>query len=130
MIQSSEDLEGFLHKLERPVERAAPGTFVLRMEAGGALVALHLQPPLLVVRAEIGRIPSSAESSSSLFKKLLELNASSLVHAAYGIEGEQIVLASALELASVDLNELEGVLSDVDLALAEHVPLLHEMVKS
>ena len=130
MIQSSEDLEGFLRKLERPVERAAAGTYVLRMEAGGALVALHFLPPLLVVRAEIARVPASPEASRSLFKKLLELNVSALVHVAYGIEGEQIVLAAALELSSLDLNELEGVLSDVDLALAEHVPLLHEMVRS
>ena len=74
-------------------------------------------------------MPSSLEASHSLYKKLLELNATSLVHAAYGLEGDQVVLAAALELTSLDLNELEAVLADVDLALAEHVPTLHEIVK-
>ncbi|MFZ5893073.1 MAG: CesT family type III secretion system chaperone [Myxococcota bacterium] len=130
MIQVAQDLEGFLGRLERPFERAASGTYVLRMGAGGALVALRLEPPVLVIRAEIGRVPSGADASRSLYKKLLELNASALVHASFGLEGDQIVLAAALELTSLDLNELEAVLSDIDLALAEHVSTLHELVKS
>ncbi|MGC4087009.1 MAG: CesT family type III secretion system chaperone [Polyangiaceae bacterium] len=130
MIQASEDLEGFLARLERPFERASSGVYVLRMGTGGALVALHITPPVLLVRAEIGKAPTAAEPSRSLYKKLLELNASSLVHASYGLEGELIVLSAALELTSIDLNELEAVLADVDLALAEHVPALHEMVRS
>lgn len=93
------------------------------------MVALRLEPPVLVVRVEIGRAPSSPEASLSLFRKLLELNATSMVHSAFGLEGDRIVLSAALELASLDLNELEAVLSDIDLALAEHVPTLHEMVK-
>lgn len=129
MISVSQDLETFLSRLERPFERAAAGTYVLRMGAGGALVALRIEPPVLVVRADIGQVPSSPDASRSLYRKLLELNASALVHAAYGLEGDQIVLAAALELTSLDLNELEAVLADVDLALAEHVATLHEMVK-
>jgi hypothetical protein len=53
-----------------------------------------------------------------------------MVHSAYGLEGDRIVLAAALELVSLDLNELEAVLADIDLALAEQVPTLHEIVKS
>jgi hypothetical protein len=129
MISVSQDLETFLGRLERPFERAASGTYVLRVGAAGSLVALRIEPPVLVVRADVGQVPSSLEASHSLYKKLLELNATSLVHAAYGLEGDQVVLAAALELTSLDLNELEAVLADVDLALAEHVPTLHEIVK-
>ena len=130
MIQASQDLETFLGRLERPFERAASGTYVIRMGAGGALVALRIEPPVLVIRVEIGRVPSSPQASLSLFRKLLELNANSMVHSAYGLEGDRIVLTAALELVSLDLNELEAVLADIDLALAEQVPTLHEMVKS
>ena len=38
------------------------------------------------------------------------------------------MLAAALELESVDPNELEAVLADIDMALAEHVPALRELV--
>jgi hypothetical protein len=130
MIQASEELERYLGRLERPFERVSDATYLLRLGAGGPLVALRMAPPVLVVRVEIGSVPASLEASRSLFKKLLELNASSLLHAAYGLEGDRIVLAAALELQSLDLNELEAALADVELALSEHVPGLHEMVKS
>ena len=61
---------------------------------------------------------------------LLELNAGKLLHTAYGLDGDNIVLSSALELENLDTNELEAVLADVDMALAEHVPSLHELVQN
>jgi len=52
-----------------------------------------------------------------------------LFHAAYAIEGKDIVLTAALELDSLDLNELEAVLADVGMALSDHVPALRDMVQ-
>ena len=130
MIQSSEDLEGYLARLERPFERLGAGTYVLTMGQGQPLVALRLEPPVLLVNVEIGAVPAGAEASRALFKKLLELNASSLMHAAYGLERERIVLSAALSLETLDLSELEAALADVELALSEHVPALHDMGKA
>ncbi|HWA74274.1 MAG TPA: CesT family type III secretion system chaperone [Polyangiaceae bacterium] len=129
MIQSSEDLEGYLTRLERPFERLSEGTYVLTMGQGQPLVALRLEPPVLLVNVEIGAVPAGAEASRALFQKLLELNASSLMHAAYGLERGRIVLSAALSLETLDLSELEAALADVELALSEHVPALHELGK-
>jgi hypothetical protein len=126
MIQADADLEAYLTRLERPFERLGDGTYVIG-GAGRPLVALKLAPPVLVVQVEIGEAPKGLEATARIFRKLLELNASALLHAAYGLEGERIVLSSALELASADIGELEAVLADVDLALAEHVAALHEL---
>ena len=62
-------------------------------------------------------------------RRLLELNASGLLHAAFGIDSGQILLSAALELQNLDTNELEAVLADLDLALAEHVPGLVSLSK-
>lgn len=129
MIQSSEDLEGYLARLERPFERLGEGTYVLTMGQGQPLVALRLESPVLLVNVEIGAVPAGAEPSRALFRKLLELNASSLMHAAYGLERERIVLSAALSLETLDLSELEAALADVELALSEHIPALHELGK-
>ncbi len=48
------------------------------------------------------------------------------MHASYGLEGGTVVLSAALELENLDMNELEAILSDIDLALARHVPALHD----
>ena len=39
------------------------------------------------------------------------------------------MLSAALSLETLDLSELEAALADVELALSEHVPLLHDMGK-
>jgi len=127
MIQSNEDLEGYLLRLERRFERAADGTYVLAMGADKPLVALRVAGPVLVAQVDIGQCPTDDAAAAPLFRKLLELNATALVHAAYGIEGSTIVLSAALELKNLDLNELEAVLADLDMALANQVPTLREL---
>jgi hypothetical protein len=96
------------------------------MGADRPLVALLVAPPLLVAQVEIGLVPPDDAAAAPLFRKLLVLNATALVHAAYGIEGERIVLSAALALQNLDLNELEAVLADLDMALATQVPTLRE----
>lgn len=126
MLKTNQDLEACLTRLERPFERSEGGTYLVGMGPNRPLLAARLAPPVLVLRAVIGMVE---KESVELYRKLLELNANALLHAAYGLEGSRIVLASALELESADLNEIEAVLADMDLALAEHVPSLHELVR-
>lgn len=130
MIRNAEDLEAQLGRLGRRHERLPDGTFVLSIGANQPPVALRLDPPLLVVQVAVGTVPQQDAKAAPVFRKLLELNAGSLVHTAYGLEGDVIVLSSALELDSLDLNELEAVLADIDVALSEHVPVLRSMVQS
>ncbi|MEO6601599.1 MAG: CesT family type III secretion system chaperone [Polyangiaceae bacterium] len=127
MIQSNEDLEGYLSRLERRFERAEDGTYLLSMGADRPLVALRVAAPVLVAQVDIGPAPKDDATAAPLFRKLLVLNATALVHAAYGIEGSSIVLSAALELKNLDLNELEAVLADLDMALANQVPMLREL---
>ena len=126
MIQSNEDLEGYLLRLERRFERAEDGTYFISMGADRPLVALRVAAPLLVAQLDIGLAPLDDTTAAPLFRKLLVLNATALVHAAYGIEGSKIVLSAALALQNLDLNELEAVLADLDMALATQVPTLRE----
>jgi hypothetical protein len=128
MVSTPEDLERFLQKLERRFERLDEATFLIALGADHPPLALRLAAPVLVVQAPIGKAPSKdAEREAALFRKLLEYNASDLLHCAYGLEADDIVLSAALELETLDLNELEAVLADVDMALGEQVPVLRQM---
>ncbi len=127
MIQSNEDLEGYLLRLERRFERADDGTYLVSMGADRPLVALRVAAPVLVAQVAIGPAPANDAASEPLFRKLLVLNATALMHAAYGIEGSTIMLSAALQLQNLDLNELEAVLADLDMALANQVPTLREL---
>ncbi|HEY4106872.1 MAG TPA: CesT family type III secretion system chaperone [Polyangiaceae bacterium] len=124
MIQSNEDLEGYLLRLERRFERAEDGTYLLSMGADRPIVALRVAAPVLVAQVDIAEAPRDGAKSAPLFRRLLVLNATELVHAAYGIDRDRIVLSAALELKNLDLNELEATLADLDLAIANHIPEL------
>lgn len=130
MVKTDEDIEGYLRKLERRFEKMEDGTFLLGMGPGQPTAALKLAPPVMVAQVRIGPAPKGNTSQeASVFRRLLELNATDLLHAAYAIEGDEIVLTSARELDTLDLNELEAVLADIGLALGKHVPALMEMVQ-
>jgi hypothetical protein len=129
MPRTAEDVETYLLQLDRRFENDA-GTFVLSTGSAGTPVAVRVAPPIVAVRVTIGPVPKDPEHQRVMFKRLLEYNASDLMHVAYGIEGDTVVLSAALELENLDLNELEATLSDVDLALARHVPTLREAARA
>jgi hypothetical protein len=130
MATSTEDLAAYLTRLDRRFDRVDTRTFLVSLGADSPPVALRVEPPVVLLQVAVGAAPSgNAKLEAALFRKLLELNATDLMHAAYGIENQQIVLGAALELDTLDIGELEAVLANVDMALAEHVPGLLEMVK-
>ena len=86
---------------------------------------------MVVAQVEIVRCPAAENGDAArLFRRLLELNASDLMHAAYAIENSVVVLAAARELDTLDINELEAVFADISMALSEHVPALRQLVNS
>jgi hypothetical protein len=124
-MRTEKDVEAYLRGLNRRYLAAPdqPGTFLV--EAGAQLppVAVRVDPPLVVVRVHVGDLaPSPDGHDAAPLRKLLELNARQLVHASYGLDGEHVVLSSALELENLDFNELQATLDEIDMALAQQLP--------
>lgn len=127
MVNSVEDLEAQLLRLDRKFERLDDETVLVSIAPHQPPAALRLSGPVLLAQVEIGPVPQEPSAHAGLFRRLLELNASELVHAAYGLTGGGIVLLASLPLESLDPNELEVTLADFDLALANHVGALREL---
>jgi hypothetical protein len=85
-------------------------------------VAVMLAEPLVVFRAVV--MESPRENRLELFTKLLELNASDIVHGAYALEDEKIILIDALEYDTLDYGEFRATLDAFSLALTQHYPVL------
>lgn len=120
-----EDIEAFLDRLSvdgvthREVE---PGLWLVR--PGGALafdVVITLNPPVVLMRVKVMPLPTESTGLASLSRRLLELNAQDLLHGSYGIEGEDIVLTEALELAHLDYEEFLASYESLTLALTSHM---------
>lgn len=131
-MRSANDVEAYLGRMNRrytPVD-GEPGTFLVHGGTNMPPTALRVDPPLVVLRVHVGDIEGSASANGELFETLLTLNARSLVHASFGLEDARIVLAAALELENLDYNELEAVLDEIDVTLAQQVPSLAELSKA
>jgi hypothetical protein len=85
-------------------------------------VAVMLDEPLVVFRVVVMDVPR--ENRLELFTKLLELNAKDIVHGAYGLEGDTIVLIDTLEYETMDYAEFRATLDAFSLALTQHYPIL------
>ena len=129
MVRTNEDLEAQLDRLDRRYERLDDGTYLVSVGPGSPPIAMRLAPPVLVLRVVVGTlVKKSAADQVRLFRRLLELDATALIHSSFGLEGDSIVLVAALELETLDPNEIEATLADMDMALAEYVPSLRELV--
>jgi Tir chaperone family protein CesT len=80
-------------------------------------------PPVAVLRVNVMDLPPGGRQNE-LLRRLLELNATDLVHGSYGIEGAQVVLTAALELEHLDQSELQASFDSLTLALASHLAAL------
>lgn len=129
-MRTSKDVEAYLLRMGRTyhevgghdVAEGGDGTWMVRVEREETAI-VRCSDPLLVTRVDVGPAPAAgAKGREALFEKLLRLNATGLVHAAYGIDDGTVVLAAALPLENLDYNELEALLAELDLAAAQQIP--------
>ena len=120
-----EDLEAFLDRLTAggaTIRELEPGLWSVR--PGGALeldVIVHHLPPVVLLRVKVMDLPADAAQANAVSRRLLELNATDLLHGAYGISNGAIVLIEALELAHLDFEEFLASYESMTLALASHM---------
>ncbi|MFN8571920.1 MAG: hypothetical protein U0132_07670 [Gemmatimonadaceae bacterium] len=119
---TKEDLESFLDRLGISYKEVEPGLWVVHPE--GALdtdIVVHYSPPVVVLRLKVMDVPEKNGKGAALNRRLLELNASDLVHGSYGISAGAVVLTEALELSHLDYEEFLASYESMTLALATHL---------
>ena len=122
-MKSAEDIESYLIQMEAQYEAVGESLWVLKDM--GADVVVSITDPVLVIRAKVLEIDKVDQSKRlALFEKLLELNATDMLHGAYGLEEGSIVVTNALPLENLDFNEFQASVDDISMALANHYKAL------
>ena len=87
-------------------------------DSGIRQLIIDCEPPIVVLEQLIGEVPAEPRD---LFKRLLQMN-NTLVHGAFVLDeaGGRIFFRDTLQLDNLDLNELEGSIRALSLALAEY----------
>ena len=131
-MRSVQDVEAYLGKMNRRFSHVDDSANTFLVHSGGNMppTVLRVDPPLVVLRVHVGDIDGDDATNGELYKKLLSINAKSLVHISFGLEDGKIVLCSALELENLDYNELAAALDEIDVTLAQQVAKLAEISKA
>ena len=122
---TKDDIEGFLDRIAvdgTTYSEIEPGMWLVR--PGGELdadVVVHYSPPVVLLRLKVMDLPKDDTAAATLTRRLLQLNASELVHGSYGIEGNSVVLTEAMELSHLDYEEFLAAFESMTLALASHL---------
>jgi hypothetical protein len=125
IMVNREDLEKFIDRLSAEgatYQELEPGLWTIK--PGGELdigVVVHFSPPVVVMRVKVMDSPGDAATAAKLNRRLLELNATDLLHGSYGIDNGSIVLTEALELGHLDFTEFQAAYESITLALPTHL---------
>lgn len=116
-----ERIERYLLALAVTYEKVSEDVWIINdPDKGLNQIVLFVDESLLTVRTKVMNYPVNDEKKElRLFRELLQLNRD-LVHGAYAIEDDYIILMDTLELDTMDREELQASLDAIGLGLAEH----------
>ncbi len=130
-MRTREDIEAFLSRSGHPHREVADATWLVSDPSDAReQIVVRLSEGLVVFRLKVldlERIdPTHREE---FFERLLRLNAEEMVQGAYGIAGDDIIIAATLRLEHMDFNEFSGTLDDFAVAVNNHYPKLREYAR-
>jgi hypothetical protein len=125
MDNGMNSVERYLLNLDLEYEDLGENTYIIH-EPGRGLeqVVVSIDDPLVIIQVKVMNVP--ARDRERFFHTLLTLNASDLIHGAYGINGDEVILIDTLRSATMDLEELQASLDAIGLALSQHYRTLAE----
>lgn len=110
-MATRDNIEHYLIQTEYPFESIETHMWIIRDTAN---IVVTYEPPLVVFRMKLMEIPRARRED--FFKLLLELNATNMIHGAYGVEGDNVVLIDTLQSEHLDFNEFQASLDALLLA--------------
>ena len=116
IMKSAEDVESYLMRMGMPYETIKPGIWLVKIDSSSLVVSIA--GPVVAFRLKVMDLPGSGREE--LYRTLLALNTTDMVHGAFGLEGDTVVVVAALELENLDLNEFQAVVDDMSMAVAKH----------
>ena len=110
-MATRDDIEHYLIQIGYPYESVEENMWVIRNTAN---IVVTLEPPLAIFRMKLMEVPNGRREE--FFRLLLEINASHMIHGAYGIEDNNVVLIDTLQSENLDYNEFQATLEAMILA--------------
>ncbi len=122
-------IENYLISLNLAYEKINDSMWVVHDEFDNIdNIVISLEEPLLIFRVRLMNIPSN--DKESFFEKLLRLNTSSLVHGAYGLEDDYVVIVDTLQSENLDINEFQASIDSIVMAISNDYKELSQFLNN
>lgn len=122
-MRTREDIESYLMRSNLSFQSVSEGEeddmWLVRDSAEGENIIVTLAGSLLLFRVKVMELDGISDRMG-LFENLLTFNAEDMVHGAYGIADDHVVLTAGIPAENVDYNEFQGIVDDLTLALTNH----------
>jgi hypothetical protein len=121
-----DDFESYMIRMGIDYEEVEDGLWLIEPANGAPSVVVNYTPPVALLRLKVLHLPDDRTDNelAPLFRRLLELNATDIVHGSYGIEEGDVILSDALELETLDFEELRNSYESMVFAASSHTPAL------
>ena len=96
-------------------------------EKGLENILVIVEEPIVIIRVKMMEIPQN--NKLEFFETLLRINATDMIHGAYGIEGDSVILMNTLVAETMDLEEFQATLDAIGLAVVQHYEVLSKYRK-
>ena len=118
-MADSAKIESYLLSLSLTYEEVGDQTWVINDdEKGLENILVILADPVVIIRVKVMAIPG--KEREQFFEQLLRLNQSDMIHGAYALEGDDVILLNTLVGETLDVEEFQATLDAIGLALAQH----------
>ncbi len=117
-----EQVKAYLQELEFAITKEEPSQELVVIDdedQGINHLVIDCEDPILILEQFIFDL--SEKTSAGVYKSLLQMNRN-LVHGAFVIDdtGTKVLFRDTLQLENLDLNELEGSINALSIAMAEN----------
>lgn len=120
----ADTLESYMLRMELPHEQMSDDTWVLAPDSlRHARIIVHTDEPIVLYSTPLFGVTEATPEREALFRKLLEFN-DSLLHCAYALDNDQVVLSGAQQLEDLDYNEFQAMIEDMVMAIDSHLDQL------
>ncbi len=128
-LEINERIESFIIELGLPFEEVEQGLWLIHDEIDyiDNIVVYHT-PPVLTFRVKLVDV-KDGQVQPRLYRRLLQLNASSMVAGAFGLEDESVVIVESLQSENLNQNEFQAAIDSIALAVREHYDDLRSVIK-
>lgn len=118
-MTEQDKLEGYLITLGLSFEKLEENAWLINEPSKGLdNVMIYLDSPVVVVRVNVMSVPKTRREE--FFREVLVLNTADLVHGAYALDGEKLILIDTHLIGTLDIEELQTTMDAFSLALSQH----------